>query len=75
MSTGFRPIYRYDRYDQRLLSSRRSKDLRRDSANNFQNIVDEIVKQDSIKPEEMTSYSDWDNWYEDRRNNISTSLS
>ncbi len=44
-------------------------------ANNFQNIVDEIVKQDSIKPEEMTSYSDWDNWYEDRRNNISTSLS
>lgn len=44
-------------------------------ANNFQNIVDEIVKQDSIKPEEMTSYSDWDSWYEDRRNNISTSLS
>lgn len=44
-------------------------------ANNFQNIIDEIVKQDSIKPEEMTSYSDWDNWYEDRRNNISTSLS
>lgn len=38
MSTGFRPIYRYDRYDQRLLGSRRSKDLRRDSANNFQNI-------------------------------------
>ena len=44
-------------------------------ANNFQSIVDEIVKQDKVEPEKMTSYKDWDNWYEDRRDNISTSLS
>lgn len=44
-------------------------------ANNFQSIVDEIVKQDNVEPEKMTSYKDWDNWYEDRRDNISTSLS
>lgn len=44
-------------------------------ANNFQGIVDEIVKQDKVEPEKMTSYKDWDNWYEDRRDNISTSLS
>lgn len=44
-------------------------------ANNFQSIVDEIAKQDKVEPEKMTSYKDWDNWYEDRRDNISTSLS
>ena len=44
-------------------------------ANNFQSIVDEIVKQDKVEPEKMTSYKDWDNWYENRRDNISTSLS
>ena len=44
-------------------------------ANNFQSIVDEIVKQDKVEPEKMTSYTDWDNWYENRRDNISTSLS
>lgn len=44
-------------------------------AQNLQNIVDEIIRQDNIKAAEMTSYDDWDNWYENRRDNISTSLS
>ncbi len=44
-------------------------------ANNFQSIVDEIVQKDHVEPEKMTSYLDWDKWYEDRRDNISTSLS
>jgi hypothetical protein len=43
--------------------------------NNFHQLVDEIVRQDHIDKESMTSYEDWDNWYEERRNNFSTSLS
>lgn len=42
---------------------------------NFQNLVDEIVKQDNIAPTEMTTYQDWENWYEDRRSHITNSLS
>lgn len=42
---------------------------------NFNQLVDEIVRQDQIDKQSMTSYEDWDNWYEQRRNNFSTSLS
>lgn len=42
---------------------------------NFNQLVDEIVRQDQIDKQSMTSYEDWDNWYEDRRNNFSASLS
>ena len=44
-------------------------------AKNFQNIIDEIAAKDGVEAEKMTSYKDWDNWYEDRRNKISASLS
>lgn len=43
--------------------------------NDFNQLVDEIVRQDQIDKQSMTSYEDWDNWYEQRRNNFSTSLS
>ncbi|BDR61106.1 hypothetical protein [Lactobacillus xylocopicola] len=46
-----------------------------DHAQNFLNIVAEIAQKDDVTAENMTSYQDWDDWYEDRRNNISTSLS
>lgn len=44
-------------------------------ANNFQNLIDEIAKQDEVDPSNMTTYTDWDNWYEDCRNKIENSLS
>lgn len=44
-------------------------------AQNFKNIIKEITKQEGIEAEEMASYRDWNNWYEQRRNNISSSLS
>lgn len=44
-------------------------------ADNFQSIIDEIAKQDGVASAKMTSYRDWNDWYEDRRNNIATSLS
>ena len=44
-------------------------------AQNFQNIIDQIADKDNVDATKMTSYDDWDNWYEDRRNNIPTSLS
>lgn len=44
-------------------------------ANNLQGIVDEIADKDGVEAENMTSYRDWDNWYEKRRDNISSSLS
>ena len=44
-------------------------------AQNFQSIIDEIANKDGVDAEKMTTYKDWDNWYEERRNKISTSLS
>lgn len=44
-------------------------------AKNFQSIIDEIVKENQVDLEKMISFNDWDNWYEERRKNISTSLS
>ena len=44
-------------------------------AQNFQSIIDEIAAKDGVDAEKMTSYRDWNNWYEERRNKISTSLS
>ena len=44
-------------------------------AQNFQSIIDQIADKDNVDATKMTSYDDWDNWYEDRRNNIPTSLS
>ncbi|MBA1392326.1 hypothetical protein EQ500_00170 [Lactobacillus sp. XV13L] len=44
-------------------------------AHNFQSIVAEITAQDEIDAAKMTSYQDWDHWYEQQRNEISNSLS
>lgn len=44
-------------------------------AHNLQNIVDEIAAKDGVDAKNMTSYHDWDTWYEERRDNISSSLS
>ncbi|WEV70762.1 hypothetical protein OZY43_07450 [Lactobacillus sp. ESL0785] len=44
-------------------------------AKNFQSLIDEITKQDKIEASKMTTYKDWENWYEDRRNHIDNSLS
>ncbi|MDF7638180.1 hypothetical protein PT285_01845 [Lactobacillus sp. ESL0791] len=42
---------------------------------NFQSLLDEIAKKDKINPKEMTSYEDWNTWYEKRRREIPNSLS
>ncbi|WEV36860.1 hypothetical protein [Lactobacillus sp. ESL0677] len=44
-------------------------------AANFQSLIDEIAKKDEVDPSKMTTYIDWDNWYEDRRSKIENSLS
>ncbi|MBU3828834.1 MAG: hypothetical protein H9806_06890 [Candidatus Lactobacillus pullistercoris] len=42
---------------------------------NFKAILDEITKEEDIDPENMKTYDDWNNWYEDRRGRIPGSLS
>lgn len=42
---------------------------------NFKAILDEIVKDEHIEPETMTTFDAWDDWYEDRRSRITGSLS
>lgn len=42
---------------------------------NFQNILDEIQKEEKIDPKDMKTYDDWSNWYEKRRAQIPHSLS
>ena len=37
---------------------------------NFKAILDEITKEEDIDPENMKTYDDWNNWYEDRRGRI-----
>ena len=42
---------------------------------NYKAILDEITKEEDIDPENMKTYDDWNNWYEDRRGRIPGSLS
>lgn len=42
---------------------------------NFKAILDGITKEEDIDPENMKTYDDWNNWYEDRRGRIPGSLS
>lgn len=42
---------------------------------NFQNLLDEIAKEEKIDPKEMKTYEDWDKWQEERRSKIPSSLS
>ena len=42
---------------------------------NFKAILDEITKEEDNDPENMKTYDDWNNWYEDRRGRIPGSLS
>ena len=41
---------------------------------NFKNLLKEIAKED-VDPENMTTFEDWDSWYENRRAKIEGSLS
>lgn len=42
---------------------------------NFKNLLDEIKKDEKVDPENMTTFEDWDKWYEKRRSEIQSALS
>lgn len=51
------------------------KHVLKDHAKNFQNLLDEIQKEEDVDPKNMKTFDDWSKWYEKRRAEIPHSLS